>query len=79
LEYVLVKSRTMPTGGAQYRAKLDWQNRTGKFIKYSRDRSIAYVIWEGIRTFDRVSVNLIEAADRALLTKNVTNENGPPS
>jgi hypothetical protein len=48
------------TGGAPHRAKLDWQNRTGKVVKYSRDRSIAYVIWDGRRTSDLVSVKIIE-------------------
>jgi hypothetical protein len=50
------------TGGAQHRAKPEWRNRTGKVIKYSRDRLLAYVIWDGNRTFDRVPVNLIEPA-----------------
>jgi hypothetical protein len=51
------------TGGAQYRAKPEWRGRTGKVVKYSRDRSVAYVIWDGNRTFDRVPVNLLEPAE----------------
>lgn len=53
----------MATGGAQYRLKPDWQNRFGKIVKYSRDRSLAYVVWNGNRSFDRISVGLIEPAD----------------
>ena len=53
----------MSSGGAAYRHKLlDWRNRTGKVAKYSRDRSLAYVMWDGTRTFDRVPVHLIERA-----------------
>ena len=55
----------MSSGGAVYRPKLlEWSKRTGKVAKYSRDRSLAYVMWDGTRTFDRVPVNLIEPADR---------------
>ena len=50
------------TGGAVYRPKLDWSKRTGKVAKYSRDRSLAYVMWDGTRTFDRIPVHLIEPA-----------------
>ena len=41
---------------------LDWQSRTGRVTKYSRNRSIAYVVWNGNRSFDRISVDLIEPA-----------------
>ena len=47
---------------ARYRVKLEWRDRTGKLVKYNRDRSLAYVIWDGTRTFDRVPVHLIEPA-----------------
>ena len=52
----------MATGGVQYRPRLrpDWKGRTGIIEKYSRDRSLAYVVWNGNQSFDRVSVNLIE-------------------
>ena len=50
----------MTTGGAQYRARPDWKGRTGIIQKYSRDRSLAYVVWNGNQSSDRVSVNLIE-------------------
>jgi hypothetical protein len=50
----------MATGGAQYRPRLDWQNRTGRIASYSRDRSHAYVVWNGTHSPDRVSVALIE-------------------
>jgi hypothetical protein len=53
----------MATGGAKYdRPKPDWESRTGSIVKYNRDRSIAYVVWNGNRSYDRVSVNLIEPA-----------------
>jgi len=41
---------------------LDWQSRTGRVAKYSPDRAVAYVFWSGRRSFDRVSVDLIEPA-----------------
>jgi len=41
---------------------LDWQSRTGRVAKYSPDRAIAYIVWGGRRSFDRVSVDLIEPA-----------------
>ena len=46
----------------RYRTPLDWQSRTGRVTKYSRNRSIAYVVWNGNRSFDRISVDLIEPA-----------------
>jgi hypothetical protein len=52
----------MATGGAQCRPRLDWQNRTGRIARYSRDRSHAYVIWNGTHSPDRVLVALIEPA-----------------
>ena len=39
---------------------LDWQSRTGKIVKYSRNGSIAYVVWNGRSSYDRVSVDVIE-------------------
>ena len=50
------------SSSTRYRNPLDWQSRTGRVAKYSRDRSLAYVVWDGNRTFDRVSVRLIEPA-----------------
>jgi hypothetical protein len=50
----------MASGGAAYRPHADWQNRTGRIAKYSRDRLHAYVIWNGNRSWERVSVDLIE-------------------
>jgi hypothetical protein len=52
----------MSAGGAVYRHKAEWSKRTGKVAKYSRDRSHAYVMWDGTRSFDRVPVNLLEPA-----------------
>ena len=46
----------------RYRTQLDWPSRTGRVMKYSRNRSIAYVVWNGNRSFDRVLVGLIEPA-----------------
>ena len=48
-------------GGAPSRTHRDWQNRTGRIVKYSRNKSIAYVLWDGNRSLDPVSVDLIEA------------------
>jgi hypothetical protein len=51
------------SGGAICRPKQrEWRNRIGKVAKYSRDRSLAYVIWDGTRSFDRVPIYLIEPA-----------------
>jgi hypothetical protein len=50
----------MASGGAVSRPRADWQSRTGRIVKYSRDRSHAYVIWNGRRSPDLVSVDLIE-------------------
>ena len=50
----------MASGGASSRPRSDWQNRTGRIAKYSRDRSHAYVIWNGRRSPERVLVDLIE-------------------
>jgi hypothetical protein len=54
----------MGTGGAgKYcRPRPDWQSRTGTIAKYSRNRSLAYVVWDGTRYFDPVPVDLIEPA-----------------
>jgi hypothetical protein len=49
-------------GAPYYKSRPDWQNRTGRIAKYSRDRSHAYVVWNGTRSLDRVSVVLIEPA-----------------
>ena len=50
----------MSTGGAAYRRHADWQSRTGRIAKYSRDRLHAYVIWRGNHSWDPVLVDLIE-------------------
>ena len=50
----------MASGGAAYRRRADWQSRTGRIARYSRDRMHAYVIWNGNHSSDRVSVDLIE-------------------
>jgi hypothetical protein len=50
----------MASGGAKYRRRADWQSRTGRIASYTRDRSHAYVIWNGRHSPDPVSVDLIE-------------------
>jgi hypothetical protein len=47
-------------GGSTHGSRMQWADRLGRIAKYNRDRSLAYVIWDGTRTFDRVSVELIE-------------------
>jgi hypothetical protein len=46
----------------RYRTPPDWQSRTGRVTKCNRNRSIAYVVWNGNRSWERVSVDLIEPA-----------------
>jgi hypothetical protein len=46
----------------KYRARLDWKSRTGRIARYSRDDSVADVVWNGTHSFDRISVDLIEPA-----------------
>jgi hypothetical protein len=46
--------------GSTHGPSVCWAGRLGRLVKYNRDRSLAYVIWEGTRTPDRVSVGLIE-------------------
>jgi len=51
----------MASGGTRLRRRRAiWQGRTGQIASYSRDRSHAYVIWNGRRSPDAVSVDLIE-------------------
>jgi len=50
----------MASGGARYSRRADWPSRTGRIASYSRDRSHAYVVWNGRQSVDRVSVGLIE-------------------
>ena len=57
------------SGGAAHRHRPDWQSRTGRIVKYSRDRSQAYVIWSGRRSFERVSVDLIEPCSFAQMLR----------
>ena len=59
----------MASGGAASRPRADWQSRTGRIVKYSRDRSQAYVIWSGRRSFERVSVDLIEPCSFAQMLR----------
>ena len=54
--------RVYMSGRYRYRTPLDWQSRTGRVAKHSTDRAIAYVLWSGRRSFDRISVDLIEPA-----------------
>jgi hypothetical protein len=55
-----VRAYTTSGGAAYRRSRPDWQSRTGRIEKYSRDRSYAYVIWNGRHSADRISVDLIE-------------------
>ena len=50
----------MASGGARNRPHVDWKSRTGRIASYSKDRSHAYVIWNGRHSCDRVLVGLIE-------------------
>ncbi len=50
----------MSRGGSTHGSRLNWPDRVGRVVKYNRARSLAYVIWDGTRSFDRVSVELIE-------------------
>jgi hypothetical protein len=52
----------MANGRTHYRNALDWQSRIGRIVKYSRNRSIAYVVWNGRSSSECVSVDLIEPA-----------------
>jgi hypothetical protein len=51
--------------GSTHGPKLRWGERLGRLVKYNRDRSLAYVIWDGNRSPDRVSTGLIEACGAA--------------
>jgi hypothetical protein len=51
----------MASGGARVRRRADWQSRTGRIAGYSSDCSYAYVMWNGSRSLDAVSVDLIES------------------
>jgi hypothetical protein len=46
----------------QCRGALDWQSRIGRVTKYSRNGSIAYVVWNGRNSPECVSVDVIEPA-----------------
>ena len=50
----------MASGGARVRRHADWQSRTGRIAGYSSDCSHAYVMWNGSRSLDPVSIDLIE-------------------
>jgi len=46
--------------GSTHGPSVRWAGRLGRLVKYNRNRSLAYVIWDGNRSPDRVSVELIE-------------------
>jgi len=46
--------------GSTHGPSVRWAGRLGKLVKHNRDRSLAYVIWDGNRSPERVSVELIE-------------------
>ena len=46
-------------------SRVNWETRIGKLIKYNRARSVAYVIWDGRRSFDRIEAELIEPCGAA--------------
>ncbi len=50
----------MARGGSKHRQSGRWEGRIGWITKYSKDGSLACVIWHGNRSPDRVPVNLIE-------------------
>ena len=63
----------MAHGRTQYRGALDWHGRIGRVAKYSRNRSIAYVVWNGRISYDCVSVELIEAVASKCLSGKILN------
>jgi len=52
-------------GASKRAANVCWAGRLGRLVKYNKNRSIAYVIWDGNRSFERVSVELIEPCGMA--------------
>jgi hypothetical protein len=75
----------MASGGARVRRHADWQSRTGRIAGYSSDCSHAYVMWNGSRSLDPVSVDLIEpcsfapdVADPFVSDRGVDNGVGDP-
>jgi hypothetical protein len=50
----------MARGGSKHRPSGRWKGRIGRITNYSKDGSLACVIWHGNRSPDRVPVNLIE-------------------
>jgi hypothetical protein len=48
------------SAGSTHPSRADWQNRTGRIVRYNRTRTVAFVIWDGRRSPDQVPVNLIE-------------------
>ena len=46
--------------GSTHGPSVRWAGRLGKLVKHNRDRSLAYVIWDGNRSPERISVELIE-------------------
>jgi len=47
-------------GGSRHRQSGCWEGRIGRIVNYSKDRSLACVIWHGNRSPDRVPVTLLE-------------------
>jgi len=48
------------SGGSRRGPLVNWEARIGKVVKYNRARSVAYVIWDGRQSLDRVEAELIE-------------------
>jgi len=51
--------------GSTHAPSVCWPGRIGRLVKHNRDRSLAYVIWDGNRSPERVSVELIESCGLA--------------
>ena len=49
--------------GSNRRNSVCWAGRVGRLVKHNRNRSIAYVIWDGNRSPERISVELIEPCE----------------
>jgi len=50
-------------GGSKHRRSGSWEGRIGRILNYSKDRSLACVVWHGNRSPDRVPVTLLEPAE----------------
>ena len=49
----------MARGGSKHRRSGCWEGRIGRIVNYSKDRSLACVIWHSNRSLDRVPVTLL--------------------